>query len=264
VKNALHAWRAFWFTPRSPIPIALYRIAFGLLVIADLVILKPEWLVWYGEKGFTTLATMRTLQPGLRLNVFLYLPHGDQWIVVFFWIFLLWAVLLTIGLFTRASSIVVFLCLNSIHLRNPYILNGGDTLLRVTGFFLMFAPAGAAISIDRLRRVWQGRESLTVTPRPPWAQRLIQIQVATVYLTTFLWKMTGDGWLTGRTLYYALRLSDLQRFPVHEITNSILLKVASVGVLIVESSFGILIWFKIFDSLFWPWVCASISPLNIR
>ena len=88
--------------------------------------------MWYGEKGFTTLATMRMLQPGLRLNVFLYLPHGDQWIVVFFWIFLLWAVLLTIGLFTKASSIVVFLCLNSIHLRNPYILNGGDTLLRVT------------------------------------------------------------------------------------------------------------------------------------
>ena len=61
--------------------------------------------------------------------------------------------------------------------------------------------------------------------------------------------MTGDGWMTGRTLYYALRLNDLQRFPIPEITSPIVLKIASLGVLIIESSFGILIWFKNFRAV---------------
>jgi len=34
-----------------------------------------------------------------------------------------------------------------------------DTLLRVTAFFLMFAPAGAALSLDRLWNLRRGRES---------------------------------------------------------------------------------------------------------
>ena len=68
--------------------------------------------------------------------------------------FLLFAVFLTVGFLSRFSSVAVFLCLVSIHQRNLFILNSGDTILRVTGFFLMFAPTGAAISVDRLVRVW--------------------------------------------------------------------------------------------------------------
>ena len=120
---------------------------------ATLILLHSEWLDWFGVHSWVTLSTMTRVEPGVRLNLFTVMPQNDSWITAFFWIFLCFAVLLTIGLWTRLSSVVVFVCLASMQQRNLYILHGGDVFLRVTGFFLMFAPAGAALSLDRSIRV---------------------------------------------------------------------------------------------------------------
>src|SRR6202041_4007500 len=88
------------------------------------------------------------MEPGPRLNLFTIIPQSDSWVRILFWVSLISAVCLACGLFTRANSIIVFACLASIQQRNLLILHGGDTFLRVTGFFLMFAPAGAAFSLE--------------------------------------------------------------------------------------------------------------------
>jgi hypothetical protein len=38
------AWNEFFFAEQSPTPIALFRILYGLLVIATLLLLRPDWL----------------------------------------------------------------------------------------------------------------------------------------------------------------------------------------------------------------------------
>src|SRR5882762_2400487 len=170
-------WEDFFFTPQSPVPIALFRILYGICVTVTLMLLSSDWLEWYGVHGWVTLSTMRIVEPGLRLNLFSVIPQDDRWIAGFFWIFLIFAVLLTIGLWTRLSSVVVFLCLTSIQQRNLFMTHGGDTFLRVAGFFLIFAPAGAALSLDRFVRLRRGLEGLEISPRAPWAQRLIQFNL---------------------------------------------------------------------------------------
>ena len=105
-------------------------------------------------------------------------PHSS-------WIFLLFTVLLTIGLWTRLSSLVVFLCLTSMQQRNLYITHGGDTFLRIAGFFLVFAPAGAALSLDHYLRVRKGTEDRQVRPQAPWAQRMIQLELSWLYFASF-------------------------------------------------------------------------------
>jgi len=110
----LGAWNAFFFAPQSPTPIALFRIVYGLLVIATLALLHPDWLNWYGTHAWMSLSTMHQLEPGTRLNLFAVIPQSDTWIEGFFWVFLGSAVLLTIGLLTRLNSMLVFLCLTSI------------------------------------------------------------------------------------------------------------------------------------------------------
>src|SRR6202034_18108 len=113
------------------------------------------------------------------------------------------------------NSILVFVCLTSIDQRNLFILHGGDTFLRVTGFFLIFAPAGAALSVDRLVRLRRGRESPTeLRLCRPWAQRMIQLELAFMYLISFWWKLKGGAWLDGTALYYVFHLDEFQRFPV--------------------------------------------------
>jgi hypothetical protein len=166
-------WNEFFFAEQSPTPIALFRILYGLLVIATLTLLRPDWLNWYGVHGWVSLPTELSLEPGKRLDLFAVIPQNDTWIDALFWVFLSSAILLTMGLLTRLNSVLVFICLTSIQQRNLYITHGGDTFLRLAGFFLVFAPAGAALSVDRLIRIRRGKESPNLQFRSPWAQCVV-------------------------------------------------------------------------------------------
>ncbi len=137
------AWNHFFFTPQSPVPISSFRIIFGVCVCCTVILLHADWLDWFGVHSWVSLSTMTTIEPGVRLNLFTVMPQDDRWVAAFFWVFLSFALLLTVGLWTRVSSVAVFLCLNSIQQRNLFMTHGGDTFLRVAGFFLIFAPAGA-------------------------------------------------------------------------------------------------------------------------
>jgi hypothetical protein len=240
-------WDHFFFTPQSPLPIALFRILYGICVSATLVLLHADWLNWYGVHSWVSLSAMRQIEPGIRLNLFTVMPQDDRWITAFFWVFLACALLLTVGLWTRLSSVAVFLCLTSIHQRNLLILHGGDAFLRIAGFFLIFAPAAAALSLDRLIRVRRGLEGPEIKPRAPWAQRMIQIELSLLYLTSFWWKMKGHTWLDGTALYYVTHLHSIARFPLPRwIQSAAILKIGSWFTLALEFSLGVFIWFRRF------------------
>ena len=244
IQLALHAWNGFFFTPQPATPIALYRILYGLLVITDLALLHGDWLNWYGVNGLVRLDTLLKLGPGRNLGLFWLIPQNDAWIEAFFWVFLLFAVFLTVGFLSKFSSVAVFVCLSSLLRRNAYILHSGDTLLRACGFFLMFAPTGAALSVDRLLGIWRGKEGLEKPLFWPWAQRMIQIQMSLMYFSTFAWKSIGSDWRDGTALYYTTRLVQFQRFPMPTLDNGIILKLATWSALFVEFACGVLVWVR--------------------
>jgi hypothetical protein len=235
----------FFFAPQAPTPIALYRILYGMCVAVTLILLHSDWLNWYGVHSWVSLSTVTTVEPGVRLNLFKVLPQDDRWIAAFFWFCLGSAVLLTMGLWTRVSSVIVFLCVASIQQRNLLIIHGGDTFLRVAGFFLIFAPAGAALSMDRLIRVRKGVECAEVAPRAPWAQRMIQIQLAILYVMSSWWKLKGHAWLDGTALSYVTHLHEVQRFPIPAwFLKPVVLAAGSRLTLVLEFALGVLIWFR--------------------
>ena len=247
LKSLLDAWNSFFFAPQSPLPIALFRILYGLLVIITLLLLRPDWPTWYGPHAWVSLPTMHTLEPGSRLDLFTIIPQNDVWIEALFWVFLASAALLTVGLFTRFNSLLVFLCLTSIQQRNLYITSGGDTFLRLAGFFLIFAPAGAALSVDRLIRIRRGKEGASILPRSPWAQRMIQFELALLYFSSFCWKVQGAPWIQGTALYYVYHLDEFHRFPLPSLfLRPTMLKLGTWLALALEFSLGVLIWIKEF------------------
>ncbi|MBV9760799.1 MAG: HTTM domain-containing protein [Acidobacteriaceae bacterium] len=247
LRSLADAWNRFFFEPQLPTPVSLFRILYGCCVVATLLLLRPDWLTWFGVRSWATLATIRQIEPGMRLNLFTVLPQDDRWIAALFWLFLLSATCLTAGFLTRLNTVIVFLCLTSIHQRNLYINHGGDTFLRVAGFFLIFAPAGAAFSIDRLLRIKRGKEGADIEPKSPWAQRMIQFELALLYLTSAWWKSMGEPWVNGTALYYVTQLEEIRRFPIPNwIQHPVILKLGSWYALALESALGTLIWFKEF------------------
>jgi Vitamin K-dependent gamma-carboxylase len=245
LRSLFEAWNTFFFAEQSPIPLALFRVFYALSVIATVSLLRLDWIAWYGPHAWVSLPTMHAVEPGPRLSLFTVMPENEIWVHALFWFFLASAMSLTIGLLSRLNSVVVFLCLTSIQQRNLFITHGGDTFLRVAGFFLIFAPAGAALSIDRLIRIWRGKEDLQIRPCRPWAQRMIQFELALLYFVTFCWKAAGIPWVQGTALYYIYHLNELQRFPLPSwFLRPVMLKLETWFTLALEFSLGVLIWLR--------------------
>jgi hypothetical protein len=191
------------------------------------------------------METISKAESGLRLNLFAIIPSNDQWIAGLYWVLLTASITLTVGFGTRVSSVIVYLGLNYLNQRNPLILHGGDSLLRAAAFFLIFAPAGVALSIDSTLRHRRGsRAAAKIRLYPPWAQRLIQFQLAIVYLAGFCWKLKGAAWRNGTALYYVVHLREIQRFPLPVfVYHAWTLHLGTWLALAFELLFPLLVWF---------------------
>jgi hypothetical protein len=146
------------------------------------------------------------------------------------------------GYRTRLASLIVFVGLLSLERRTPGIFNSGDGLLRILALFLLLAPAGESLSVDRWRtardRFWE------FPARAPWALRLIQVQISAVYLGSVWAKLHGAPWRDGTAVSYSLQIQDFQRFAAPDVLSHSLLfsAVSTYGTLAVELMLAILIW----------------------
>ena len=241
------AWNRFFFEPESPSPIGIYRFLVGLLLLANYALMYPDILIWFGQRGTLTPATGLRVSGGAGLNLLKLLPQSDAWVQIFFIFSCLVALTLMVGLFTRISAVLVFVTLVTLHHRNPVILNGGDSFLRVVCFFLIFSQAGAAFSVDRLIRLARGKEAGPPKARAPWAMRMIQIQLAFVYFYAFVWKAMGTMWIGGTAVYYTSRLAEFWRFPVPYVFEHMwTIKLWTWSTLALEFALGTLVWIKEF------------------
>ncbi len=231
-------WDAFWFEPRPTSTLALFRIVYGLVVFL--------WaLAYLGDaRSLLTSGGVLPEHPDVRIlrGGLLQVSTSDVAAVAAVAGLALVGLLLSLGVMTRAMSILNFVLLLSIARRNPDVINSGDSLLRHFGFFLMFAPAGASLSWDRWRK---HRETFWEVPwRAPWAHRLIQIQVSFLYLFSTYAKAQGPDWVGGTALAEVWRAGDLARFDVPlPIYDSLLMSnLASYATMLTELALAVLIW----------------------
>lgn len=253
--RALAGWERFWFEPQQTSTLALFRIAFGLVVTAWTLTLGPDLFAFHGPDAILPIE-LRTDDVGWGLLAF----SDSRSVVVGLWAAtLLASIALTLGWHSRLAAIMVFVGIISFERDNWLVLNSGDGLLRVLAFYLMLAPSGAALSLDRRRtapgRFWE------FPARAPWALRLVQIQLSVLYLATVWHKMQGEQWRDGTAVSYALRMEDITRFGAPAfVTDSVLLtEWLTFGTIALELSLGVLVWNRALR----PWVLGLGVSLHL-
>jgi len=256
-RELLQAWNDFWFTPQSASVMGLFRILYGLHVIEYCVLIAPDLLTWFGARGVLSQQTAWNIMGLPCINLIGYWNLSDPQIQVFFGVFFIAAVCLTLGLFTRTSALLVYLGLVSFHHRNTFIINGGDVLLKLCAFYLIISAAGAAFSIDRLiRKCREGNQQQPVLASI-WPQRLLQIQIALIYMHAFFSKLDGATWLNGTAVYYTMKQVEFTRFSIPFVSDSLpLSRMLSWGTLLVEFAMWALVWFK---QLRYPILLATLG-----
>ncbi|MEZ4430576.1 MAG: hypothetical protein R3A51_23115, partial [Nannocystaceae bacterium] len=181
---------------------------------------------------------------------------GPKWSVLLLWdsptafwaqlaVFEVVTVLFAVGYKSRLMGVLSYLLMRGMFDRNPLFMEGTDAVYLVFFFYLLLSRCGDAYSVDnwlrcrRLRR--QGRLSEPGGPGngagapppagpngqgleaiyrriPAWPRLLMMLQLATIYLFTGSAK-TGEVWLRGDTLYYALNMDHFYRVPTQYLSQ---------------------------------------------
>jgi len=237
-------WDEFWFCDISPKCLALFRIFFGLLLLQFALFLIPDLFVWYGPKAIISASSIAEANPTVVLDLLNMAPQSEEWMLAIFAIFILSAICLTLGFCSRFACAICFVMLTTFYHHNPYLLNSGDSLLRLLAFWLIFSDSGAIWSLDdKIRRTkpnYKPKEKIS-----GWGVRCLQLQVAIVYYHAFVTKSPGWVWADGTAVYFASRLENLTRFPFPLDPNiDWISSFWTWGTLFVEFSLFTLIWIK--------------------
>jgi hypothetical protein len=225
------------FEPRSVAPMAVFRMALGALVTVWTISIGADVLHFFGPDALAPRASGRGLWTILGSD------PSNQLVLGVYATLLVSAIAVIVGWHTRIASLLMLLALISFSRRDPWVYNSGDAMLRILAFYLVLMPAGEAYALDARRRHGDWR---FVARRAPWPLWLVRIQLAIIYITTAIEKLPGASWTDGTAVGTALRIADLQRFPVPAFfTESlVLVNLITFGTIAFEIVAGVLIWPK--------------------
>ncbi|MCB0386621.1 MAG: hypothetical protein KDD43_14610, partial [Bdellovibrionales bacterium] len=128
--------------------LALFRVSLGLLIIADLINRGRYLVAHYTDFGVLPRHALLEYFAN-KWHVSLHLAGGSEGFQAFlFAVAFIFALMLMVGYRTRLATIVSWVLLVSLQLRNPMVLQGGDALFKMLVFWAMFLPLGAKFSVD--------------------------------------------------------------------------------------------------------------------
>lgn len=242
-------WEKFWFASGSPVPIALYRICAGFLVVMFAAWLAPNVQVYFGSHAIVSQTTVDRLEPASSLSLITLLHLDDSGVSLLLAVLFVSGLFLFIGLWSKTSALISYLIILTFLNRNPYVLHTGIKIFCVMLLLLSISRCGEALSLSRLLSVWKKPHGdfAPVAPGSILGQRLIQIYLSLMYWSAFSNKLHGQSWLDGSAVYLAAHLAPFQRFAVLPVFDQIwLCQLLTWGTLLVEFSLCTLVWIREF------------------
>lgn len=185
--------------------VAVFRIVLATITLVDLAGRARDLRIHYTDDGVLTREVVRDSLSPWRWSL-AFLDGSVAFGAAVFALAALAAVALLVGYRTRIAIVLVWVLMLSIQVRNPLVLSGADTLLRLLLFWGMLLPLGAVWSVDRARGSSPGPRSMRVLS---FATAGLGLQIAFMYWFTVILKSGSEWRESGTALFYALRAEQL-------------------------------------------------------
>ncbi len=216
--------------PRSA---GILRFVFGLLITWQLSFFALTFDDWLANDGW-----LNSKCNNLSLTSQMSLLNGvsDSSVLrIFLAAVIVSSVMMTIGLFSRASTIATCVGLTSLQARLSPVLCGGDIVAQIVTFYLCFARTGEFLAVDRY--LFKRTRALTI---PGWPIQLLKFHICLIYVASFMHKICDQCWIDGTVLYYALHYADNRNFPLPDFFREPpVTSILSYCTLAVEGAFGL-------------------------
>ena len=142
-------WDNFFFSKFDPVSASIFRIVLGITLILMLLAEFPNWERYYSSHGVLSLNEPFYKPPFHKQSIFFvfekFLP------VIYLWyLSVIFSITFTIGVFTRFSTIVLYiLFISKCHI-NPLIMGGYDLLIPLLLFYSSFTCLNYYFSVDNI------------------------------------------------------------------------------------------------------------------
>jgi hypothetical protein len=244
--DVLSAWNRFWFQAADPATLGLIRILAGAMLFYTHLVWSLDFAAFLGPDSWLPASSVRLAQENTYSWSYLWWIEGSP--------LLLWTAhlaalvvfaLLTVGLFTRVTSILALIITLAYIQRLPGALFGLDQVNSMLALYLAIGPSGDAYSLDRWLRARRSGEMLPI--RYSWTAnlsiRLIQIHMCIVYLFAGMAKLTGPAWWDGTALWMAFGNMEYQSMDMTWLASyPILINVMTHVTVAWELSYCALVW----------------------
>ena len=208
----------FFTRPISTKPLGIFRILIAAFTLLQAALWYPDWINFFGSEAWVQWEISKAFNQSWHVHmqdVFeffapLGLTDDTQFVQIFFWVYIVSAIGLLLGWFTRVWAILTWACHYIMMSTLPTFVYGVDIFLHISLFYLMIMPAAKAFSLD----VRQGR----ATTEPTWAStlaiRVLQIHMCLAYFSAGYEKMLYANWWEGNVLWRSMVQPDFRQFDM--------------------------------------------------
>jgi len=182
--------------------LAAFRIIAGVLIVVDICLRARNFTHFYTESGVVPQSVAREAAP-IELSVY-FLTTDPTLTALLFVVHAIVGMLLIVGYRTRLVTVVAFVFVVSLDLRNSLVLSYADVLFAWLLLWALFLPLGERWSVDAVHRPRSPKETITGI-----APVLILGQMVTMYVVNGIHKSTSTLWTSGDAAVLVFGLDDM-------------------------------------------------------
>lgn len=135
----------------DPRALGLFRVAFGALLLVDLLRRWPDISLFYSNDGVLSNHFNAFHPPTRPMFSVLTAFSSPSEVKVAFACFAVVFLLHMIGAYTRVTRVLVPVLCASLVARNPFVANAGMSVMTLVAIWTAFLPLGARFSVDAVR-----------------------------------------------------------------------------------------------------------------
>lgn len=204
IKNSLLTSRDL-----NPNFLVFFRIGVGILVLVNFLSFYTDIPYLYGNKAFLPNEVANIFVNDLQITNYKLLQYTgleyNQFWVLFTILFVLFALMLSFGLFTQVAALVLLLLHGALFKTTPFFAYGGDYYVRICLFMLCVLPSNIQYALDT--RIFK-----TVIQKAKQAihfgklRLLLKIFVGVSYFFSGFDKLLGHNWRNGESIWKSITL----------------------------------------------------------
>jgi hypothetical protein len=255
-------WNVFWYTPADPTLLGMIRVFTGLMLLYTHAVWGLALNDFFGPTSWLSPSLVHALQAGqYAFSFWFWVPPQAMWPV--YAVTMVIFAMFTVGLWTRATSVLALLVAISYANRTPHALFGLDQINIMLTLYLAIGPSGQTLSLDRwllVRRL--GPDALPPAPsiNANLAQRLIQVHMCVIYFFAGIAKLQGSSWWNGEAMWRAFANLEYQSLDMTWLAwHPWIVNLMSLTSIVWEISFCVMIW----KPLWRPLVLAGAIALHV-